>query len=86
MKWGTELGLMRVMAALFVVVKNNGTNHTSPDNRLKNKLQYIHLIEYNTGMKMSQIQPSTLSKKRLGAKYYETVSKVREQWMITGQP
>ena len=41
----------------------------SPDNRLNNKLQYIHSIEYNTGMKMNQIQPSTLSKMRLGAKY-----------------
>lgn len=49
--------------------KKNRTNHMSPDNRLNNKLQYIHSIEYNTGMKMNQIQPSTLSKMRLGAKY-----------------
>lgn len=52
---------MRVMAALFMgKKKNNGINQMSSDRRMKNKLKYIHLVEYHTKIIMNQTQPISL--------------------------
>lgn len=40
--------------------KNNGINQMSSDRRMKNKLKYIHLVEYHTKIIMNQTQPISL--------------------------